>query len=397
MADYNPYWFDPNNLPPEVTQQQVNQMQPLMGQMPQQMLGAPQMPMTIQVPDIQYSDAMKKQARSQGFMEAGLNLLANMKPTALPQSPFSAIGQAGLAGLQSYQGNLDNKMKQALEYAKMQQPKEFNVSSGVDDFLMASQQKHGFDYVSPQGRQMAWRWFGTPQGQEAYKEWVADQSANKAVASWIPAGVDSASGDYWAFNRRDPENNGNPTYMNMRTQEKRNQPPGQLIATNLKTAAPTTIKEANFTKSAMQRLENMAKYYKPEYVGIIQGRIANPERKLTTLPPDQVKFYREFKQLNDDIIRSKEGAVIPDAMVKRLEQFMNDIKQPSGNFEAQFDSLTDYVRDQGMNLDESLTGQYISPFTEKHRKFWGNRSSLFGNRKQAPVSAAPGKTSGMIW
>jgi hypothetical protein len=120
MADYNPYWFDPNNLPPEVMQQQVNQMQPLMGQMPQQMLGAPQMPMTIQVPDIQYSDAMKRQARGQGFMEAGLNLLANMKPTALPQSPFASLGQAGLAGLQSYQGNLNNKMAQALEYAKMQ-------------------------------------------------------------------------------------------------------------------------------------------------------------------------------------------------------------------------------------------------------------------------------------
>ena len=127
MADFNnPFWqgvpYAPETLPPEVLQQ-LAQQRSLMGQSPQQppqqMLGA-QQPMTIQVPDIQYSDAMKKQALSQGLMSAGLNMLSNMHPTALPQSPFASIGQAGLAGMQTYQGNLDNKMKQALEFARAQ-------------------------------------------------------------------------------------------------------------------------------------------------------------------------------------------------------------------------------------------------------------------------------------
>lgn len=201
----------------------------------------------------------------------------------------------------------------------------------------------------------------------------------------------------WDSNALNAQTGRKGDYVNIFSGKPLSTSPEPLIPLESGRTPPAQLKEANFNKSAMQRLQNIAKYYKPEYVGIIQGRIANVERKLKDLPPEQVKFYREFKQLNDDIIRAKEGAVVPDAMMKRLEQFMNDIKQPEGNFEAQFDSLTDYVRDQGMNLDESLkAGTYVSPFQRPHRDFWGNRESLIKKRPTKTKGDIP-KTYGEVF
>lgn len=347
-----------------------------------------QLSQPIQIPEIQMSDADRKQALKMALFNAGTNILSNMGPSRMPVSGAQILGQAGMAGMQGYQQAQQQALERYKTLRELQGKKEFNMPARVDEFLATTQDIHGFDFTTPEGRVLAFKWLGTPEGRKKYEEFVSSLASVSSVPSWIPAGFDPATGDYWSFNRRDPET-GNPAYLNMRTQEKRNQPPSQLIATNLKTAPSTVITQGNFTKSAIQRLENMAKYYKPEYVGIVQGRIANVERKLSELPPEQVKFYREFKQLNDDIIRAKEGAVVPEPMVKRLEQFMNDIKQPSANFEAQYDSLTDYVRDQGMNLDESLTGQYMSPFKEKHRKFWENRNSLLQKGRMAPGQQKP--------
>ena len=195
-------------------------------------------------------------------------------------------------------------------------------------------------------------------------------------------GQDSGEPYVWNPNAINQATGGRGDYSRLGDGKSLSETNESLIPLELRLAPTPVIKEANFTKSAMQRLKNMAKYYKPEYVGIVQGRVADTERKLRELPADQVKFYREFKQFNDDIVRAKEGAVIPDAMMVRLEQFLNDIKQPGANFEAQFDSLTDYTRDQGRNLEESISGQYVSPFKKEQRDFFaGSGTSLLKANK----------------
>lgn len=202
-------------------------------------------------------------------------------------------------------------------------------------------------------------------------------------------GKDSGQPYVWNPNATNSQTGGKGAYVRLSDGKSLAETGESLMPLELKLAPTSIVKEANFTKSAMQRLKNMAKYYKPEYVGIVQGRIANVDRKLKELPPDQVKFYREFKQFNDDIVRAKEGAVIPDAMMARLEQFLNDIKQPQGNFEAQFDSIVDYTRDQGRNLNESIEGQYVSPFKKEHREFFEDSSSLLRRNGKAATSSSP--------
>ena len=224
---------------------------------------------------------------------------------------------------------------------------------------------------------------------EVVKDLGEDSEAGYKTQEPKHRGKESGQPYVWNPNAKNDQTGGLGAYIRLNDGKPLTQTGESLIPLELKLAPTPIMKEANFTKSAIQRLQNMAKYYKPEYVGIIQGRIANPERKLKELPPEQVKFYREFKQFNDDIVRAKEGAVIPDAMMKRLEQFLNDIKQPHGNFEAQFDSIVDYTRDQGKNLDESIEGQYVSPFRKHHRNFFTDRASLLGGKK--PKSASGSK------
>lgn len=236
---------------------------------------------------------------------------------------------------------------------------------------------------SPEMKQDAMNYVRTLAPELAQKIEAAERSSEYKTQEPKHRGKDSGQPYVWNPNAVNAKTGGKGDYVRL-DGKPLSQTGESLIPLEVKTTPTPVIKEANFIKSAKQRLENMAKYYKPEYVGIIQGRIANPERKLATLPPEQVKFYREFKQFNDDIIRAKEGAVIPDAMMARLEQFLNDIKQPSGNFESQFESIVDYTRDQGKNLDESLEGQYISPFKKEHRQFWEDRKPLL--RRMSPNS-----------
>lgn len=149
----NPFWpgvpYDPNYIPPEAQQQLMQLLQarsntPLQPQAPPQAPQAPQapmmaapgmqaMPQSIQIPDVDYGEAAKKQALKQALFMAGANLLAGMKPTALPQSPLANIGQAAGAGMQAYQGAQNNAMERYKTLAAMKGPRDYTQTKEIYD------------------------------------------------------------------------------------------------------------------------------------------------------------------------------------------------------------------------------------------------------------------------
>jgi hypothetical protein len=334
MADYNPYWFDPNNLPPEVMQQQVSQMQPLMGQMPQQMLGAPQMPMTIQVPDIQYSDAMKKQARGQGFMEAGLNLLANMKPTALPQSPFSAIGQAGLAGLQSYQGNLNNKMAQALEYAKMQRAMQPEIKT--DHYTIREiANKDNIKSVRLASGQ------GIPPG------WEIIQSQGEGVPSYFPFPFLGPGGEILTGERRKGTVQVAGTVPGT--------PPlkGPFIPAQQKLLPDDRAAGFGDAKTLVSNMKNISDTWDRTLTGPAQGNV-NKAKSLVMNNPEFESLRAQLGQLRT-IIYNISGKQINESELKWLDtEILPKLTNPDENFKAKLNQLNKWILAKAKNSASAL-------------------------------------------
>jgi hypothetical protein len=164
---------------------------------------------------------------------------------------------------------------------------------------------------------------------------------------------------------------------------------GNAMPKNMGRTPVTAMSQANYLKHAQDRITRMGEDYRPEYVGWLKnqnlfGLSINEFKKRTSeLPPEQVRFYRNLWDMNDAMIRKSEGAVVPEAMMIRLEKFMNDIKEKPENFEVQFEDLSNSVRQDMLNLHGSLSGQYKSPFEKRNEDFWMENKPILKHGSKA--------------
>jgi hypothetical protein len=268
---------------------------------------------------------MKRQARGQGFMQAGLSLLSSMRPTALPQSPFANLGQAGMEGLQAYQGNLNNKMAQALEYAKMQkalQPQtEFNTPGDLDTFLAGVAGKFNQDYSMPQGRMAMLKLFGDQSNglRDEFQKWktsIAPQLFNQIPTSegYVPANV-------------------------------RTGVIGKSVSVE-KPLSPEMIVAQQQIGTLKDTLTRVREDYKPEYVGFAAGRLGSLKENTVGVPAPQASFYSNLEQTKNSLIYLMSGKQINESEYNRLLKQLPDRNLPAGVFETrmkEFDRTLDSI------------------------------------------------------
>jgi len=255
--------------------------------------------------------------------------------------------------------------------------KEFNAPNNLETFLMQTN-LHGADYTTPEGRKTAQRWASTPEGSKMFNEWMRTAiNKDSYKDQYVGPSLDNPGKDIWA------------TYDKAgKGVTELREGAGIALPKNIGRTPTTAISQAGYMKHAQDRIDQMSKDYRPEYVGWLQnqnifGLTANELKSRTqNMPDSQIRFYRNLWDMNDAMIRKSEGAVVPEAMMARLQKFMNDLKLTPQNFESQFNDLANMTKQDMRNLHESLQGQFVSPFKDKNVMFWSNDKPILGNKNE---------------
>lgn len=186
--------------------------------------------------------------------------------------------------------------------------KEFNIPSGVDEFLMTKFSDYS---ANPASRQKASQWLATPEGRSEYLKWKRDVGETRPVnISFIPTDQGIVG-----LNPRNPQ--------------------ASPISTGFGKPTPSEqMSRLSDLETLKYNVETALKNYDKSYVGPVAGRVGSVKEQVVDLPEKQVQFYAAVRDAQDSLLRARSGAQINEQEYKRLVAFLPDINLPSGNFEA---------------------------------------------------------------
>ena len=279
--------------------------------------------------------------------------------------------------------------------------KEFNINSPLEAAQAIIAGDINANINTLEGRSAVRDYIKTPKGNERLREALSSLNEYKPASGKVYTSQVTGKQYFADPNYIDPVTKQRGIAMKQvggtkYAQDIPEEDPTRIIEGTLRRTDPVTKKQAVWYKTNMDISNEIASLYKPEYVGALIPKVLSTQKweeftkQYKDLPPDQVRFYRAIWNLNDNYIRPKEGAVVPEAMMVRLQKFLVDTNQTPQNFMAHFAGVVDTAKRDMANLDETTyQNMELSPFNAKDRSWYRNTQFDYNNNRLKSSTQQP--------